>query len=137
MKSEPLIDLIYRLKASCVASELDIMEESGLSPAEYNGIAAVEPNEKISGSAVSQKMNLSPSRASRVVDKMVKNGYLLREGDAEDRRRCTISLAEKGLLVKDKIETIKRDCENKVIAGLTDREMKYFTKSLKKINEIL
>jgi DNA-binding MarR family transcriptional regulator len=113
------------------------MEEADLSPAEYNGISALDPEERVCGSALSRKMNLSPSRASRVIEKLVKNGYLLREGDATDRRRCTISLAKKGIQVKTKIDMIKRDCENKVIARLTEREMKYFTSSLKKINEIL
>jgi len=137
MKSEPLIDLIYRLKASCVASELDIMEESGLSPAEYNGIAAVDTNEKISGSAVSQKMNLSPSRASRVVDKMVKNGYLLREIDAGDRRKCNISLAEKGMKVKTRIQQLKRKCEKRIEDELSEKEIDSFSDTLKKLINII
>ena len=134
---ERLFDLIEQLKSRCIKNELSIMEEANISLAEYNGISALDPEERVCGNDLSRKMNLSPSRASRVIDKLVKNGFLVREGDAEDRRRCTISLAKKGLMVKNKIEMIKRDCENKVMAGLTEREMKYFTSSIKKINEIL
>lgn len=139
MKSKPMsvIDLIYRLKAGCVASELEIMEESGLSPAEFNGIAAIEPNEKISGSAVSRKMNLSPSRASRVVDKMVKNGYLLREIDAGDRRKCNISLADKGVRIKKRIKQIRNRCEKRIRDQLSEKEIDSFSDTLKRIIDIM
>ena len=137
MKSETLIDLIYRLKAGCLASELDIMEESGLSPAEFNGIAAIEPNEKISGNAVSKKMNLSPSRASRVVDKMVKNGYLIRETDALDRRKCKISLAGKGVKIKKRIRQIRRKCEKRIREEVPEKEIEAFSQILKRIIDII
>lgn len=132
-----VIDLIEQLRCLCIKNELIIREEANLSPAEYNGISALNPGERVCGSDLSRKMNLSPSRASRVIDKLVKNGYLLREGDEMDRRRCTISLAEKGILIKKRIEEIKRECEERVTTSLTDQEMEYFTRSLKKINQIL
>lgn len=134
---ERLFDLIEQLKSRCIRNELIIMEEANLSPAEYNGISALEPEERVCGNVLSRKMNLSPSRASRVIDKLVRNGYLVREDDAVDRRRCTISLAEKGVRVKKRIEEIKRDCERRVTTSLTDREKEYFTRSLKKLNEVL
>lgn len=113
------------------------MDETDLSPAEYNAISTLGRGEKVCGSDLSRRMSLSPSRASRVIDKLVRNGYLEREDDAADRRRCTISLADKGIKVKRKIEKIKRDCELKVTATLTDLEKEYLTRSLKKINEVL
>ncbi len=134
---ESLVDLIFRLKASCMVSELDIMTESGLSPAEFNGIAAMEPNQTICGNAVSQRMNLSPSRASRVIDKMVQNGYLSREIDALDRRKCNISLAQKGVAVKKKIQRLKQQCEKQLRANLTDTEIETFSGALNKIIKIM
>lgn len=135
MEKESLLDLIYHLKTGCIANEWRIMEETGLSPAEYNGIAALNPRENISGSALSQKLALSPSRASRVLDKMVKNGYLVRENDAIDRRKCTISLAKKGLDIKKKIDKLKSNCENKIRERLSEQEIAAITSGLKKIIE--
>jgi DNA-binding MarR family transcriptional regulator len=133
MEKDNLLDLIYRLKAGCIASEWRIMEETGLSPAEYNGIAAIAPRESISGNALSQKMGLSPSRASRVIDKMVKNGYLVRENDANDRRKCFISLAKKGQEIKKKIDRLKTSCEQRIRARLSDQEISTLNSSLGKI----
>jgi len=134
---ESLVDLIFRLKAGCVANEAEIMMEARLSPAEYNGIAAMEPNVMVCGNTLSQKMNLSPSRASRVVEKMVQNGYLMRETDAEDRRKCNITLAEKGVKVKKQIEGLKQACEKNIRKHLSAEEVKVVTDTLKKIIAVL
>lgn len=130
---ENLLDLIYRLKAGFVARECRIMEETGLSLAEYNGIAAINLREIISCNALSQKMGLSPSRASRILDKMVKNGYLVRENDTLDRRKCTISLAKKGMDIKKKIDRLNSDCEKKIYDRLSDQEITLIVDGLKKI----
>ena len=135
MKS--LVDLIYRLKDSCRENELNIMTEAGLSPAEYNGIAAIEPSEMVCGSTISRKMNLSPSRASRVVEKMVKNGYLTRETDTGDRRKCNITLAEKGVKVKEQINKLRAECENHLKKNLSPQEIETFSNTIQKIVNVL
>jgi DNA-binding MarR family transcriptional regulator len=134
---ESLVELIYRLKTSCISNELDIMSEWGLSPAEYNGIAAMELNETVCGSAVSQKMNLSPSRASRVIDKMVQNGYLKRETDSVDRRKCNITLADKGIEIKKRIDRSRQKCERRIRNHLSQPEIDAFSTTLKKVIEVM
>lgn len=133
MKKHRLIDLIYRLKASCVTTEMNIMSESGLSPAEYNGIAALDPKDRISGNDVSHKMNLSPSRASRVVDKMVQKGYLVRDIDPADRRRCTICLSQRGIMLKKEIDRLKKQCEKRIRENLSHAEAEALHGTLEKV----
>ena len=135
--ADNVLDLIYRLKAGCVAGEIRIMEEIGLSPAEYNGIAAINAGECISGSDVSRKMQLSPSRGSRVIDKMVKNGYLLRENDEADRRKCTVTLAPRGIDIKEKIDTFKLHCDTRIRERLSEKEMEAFTGAMKKVMDVI
>ncbi len=134
---EQLIDHVFRLKTKCIAKENEIMKEFNLSPAEYNGIAAMTPREKICGNDVAAKMELSPSRASRVIERMVQNGYLVRKVDGKDRRKCTIYLAKKGSEVKKKIENIKNECEKKFHEQLSPEELEQFTGNLKKVMDIL
>ena len=137
MEKKNLLDLIYRLKAGCIASEMRIMKETGLSPAEYNGIAAVNPGETITGSVLSRKMALSPSRASRVIDKMVKNGYLVRRNNTDDRRKCTISLAKRGINIKKKIDKLKTDCDKRIREQLSQKEIETLTHGLEQIIEVI
>jgi DNA-binding MarR family transcriptional regulator len=137
MAKDDVLDLIFRLKAGCITGESRMMAETGLSPAEFNGIAAMNPGDRISGSAVSKKMGLSPSRASRVIDKMVKNGYLLRENDALDRRKCTVSLAKRGIRIKKKIEKLRNDCEKKIREQVSEKEIESLSTTLEKIIDVV
>lgn len=137
MAKEDVLDLIFRLKAGCSANESRMMTKTGLSPAEYNGIAAMKPGDRMSGNAVSKKMGLSASRASRVIDKMVKNGYLVRENNAEDRRKCTVSLAKKGIQIKKKIEKLRSDCEKKLREQVSEKEIDSLSTILEKVIDVV
>ena len=47
-------------------------------------------------SAIARLMRLDPGRVTRVVDLLVKQGYIKRGVDAHDRRRCPLSLTVEG-----------------------------------------
>lgn len=137
MEKDSLLDLIFRLKANCIAGEARFMEETGLSPAEYKGIAAMNPDERMNGSAVSRKMELSVSRGSRVIERMVKNGYIIRENCTDDRRKCTVYLAPKGIEIKEKIEAFKNSCTEKIHHRLSPEEIDTFSQSIKKVLDVI
>ncbi|MCP5052348.1 MAG: MarR family transcriptional regulator [bacterium] len=132
-----LVDLIYRLKSGCIANELDIMTEAGLTLAEYSGIAAMEKDKIYCGSDLSRKMNLSPSRASRVVDKLVRNGYFKRDIDTADRRKCNITLDEKGIQLKKRIDFSRETCEQRIREKLSAKEINSLSGTLQKVIDVL
>ncbi len=59
-------------------------------------------------------MQVSPSRVSRIVDKLVNNGYLIRNTSTHDRRAISLILTDKGKLAKNKIEIKKNQCEKHI-----------------------
>jgi DNA-binding MarR family transcriptional regulator len=129
--------LIEELKDRCISNTLKIRKEANLSHSEYAGISVMTNDEIICGNDLSKKMNLSPSRGSRIIDSLVRNGFLTRENDPEDRRRYTLRLADKGIQVKKRIEKTIDECEKKVFSVLSKEEIKHFSRSIKKINKIL
>lgn len=136
-KTEMVMDLIYQLKMKCIQNELKIMEEAKLSQAEYNGIVSLDSDEVLCSADLSKKMNLSPSRASRVVDKLVQRGLLIRDGDPSDRRRCQIRLSPRGAKIREKIQKLRIDCEKKFREHFPRHEIEHFTSSLKRTIKIL
>lgn len=124
--------LIIRLKAKCVENETRIMRESNLSPSELHGLEHLNPGEVVSGKNFSDRMRLSPSRASRVVEKMVQKGFIVRHDDPNDRRKSEIFLSAKGERIKKKIEMMRGECEKKVRKKMTDQEFEHFTLGMKK-----
>lgn len=136
-KTEKVMDLIFQLKMKCIQNELKIMEEAKLSQAEFNGIISINSGEVFCSADLSKKMNLSPSRASRVVNKLVQRGLLNRDGDPADRRRCQISLSEKGVHIRKKIEKLQASCEKKFREHFAQHEIEHFTDGLKRTIKIL
>ena len=137
MGTESLIDLIFQLKGTCMASESEIIAETGLSQAEYHGLEVLDPDEKIGGLELAQKMNLSPSRASRILENMVQNNLVIREIDKNDRRRCTIQLDKKGTEVKEKIRKQKLKCEEHIRQNLSEKDIDRVTASLRKLISVM
>lgn len=132
-----VMDLIGLLNSKCHENEMKVMKQSGLSVSEFRAIDTLSPGEVVSGKSLSQKMGLSPSRASRVVERMVRNGFLIREYDPRDRRRCNLELSEKGIGVKKKIETMRTGCEQKFSKIFSRQEFSDFTAGIEKTIKIL
>ena len=131
-----LTDLIFQLKSNCISSELDLIRGANLSYSEYRGIVALGMDGQVCSNDLSEMMNLSPSRGSRVIDVMVQNGILSRQTDQRDRRRCLISLARKGKQIKGEIEQIRFQYENKLTQRLNSEEAGQFTLYLQRIMDI-
>jgi DNA-binding MarR family transcriptional regulator len=132
-----IIDLVIVLKHSCLTKEDSIREEFSLSPAEYRGILSINSGESVKGNELSEKMGLSVSRGSRVIEKLAQKGYLRRTGNSNDRRCVTIELADKGLKVKNKIDRMLDRCEREFKSKIPKSEIKSFINSLDKLTSIL
>ena len=98
-----LVDLIIELKKGCMEDEKQIRTLCNVSLAEYKGIMEIETTERITCNVLSEKMGLSVSRGSRIIDSLVRKRYLLRMTNPEDRRSFVLSLSSKGAEIKKKI----------------------------------
>lgn len=132
-----IINLIFDLKFSCLAKEEKIIEELNISPAEYRGILSIVPGSEIPCNILSKKMGLSVSRGSRVINKLINNGYFKEKTSKKDQRITNIELTPKGIKTQRKIHNILEDCEQMILKNMTSHELDQLTASLKKISEIL
>jgi len=132
-----VINLIIDLKFNCMAKEKKIIIELGLSPAEYRGILSIVPGSEIPCNILSRKMGLSVSRGSRVIDKLINNGYLKEKHSKTDQRVINVELSAKGIKTQRKIQNMLEDCEQKILKNMSEKELESFTASLGKISDIL
>ena len=101
--AEMLANLTFNLLARCQEKEARLAEQNKLLEAELKCLRIMDLEESINNQDVADRMNLSPSRIIRIIDGLVKKGYILREIDREDRRNMKISLTEKGVNLTNKI----------------------------------
>ena len=137
MMNKSVINLIIDLKYSCLAKEKKIITELNLSPAEYRGILSIVPGSEAQCNILSKKMGLSVSRGSRVIDKLINNGYLNEIKSEKDQRVTNVVLTQKGIKTQRKIHNLLEDCEQTILKNMTTPELEAFTASLKKISDIL
>ena len=135
--SDSLINLVFELKIACMAKEENIRGKLKLSPAEYRGILSMKPGEVISCMKLSKAMGLSKSRGSRVVDKLIDNGFLKEAKKNSDKRVFNVKLTGKGIKALIKINSIMQECESTILKNLPKSELKSFTHTLHKISEIV
>jgi DNA-binding MarR family transcriptional regulator len=132
-----IIDYVFMLKKKCLLEEHEIGNEVGLSPSEIHGIEAINRLERISGNSLSERMGLSPSRGSRVIDHLITKGLLFRAVDESDRRANVIGLTPKGDDIKKRIESAKRVCEAKITAHMKEEQIEQLKQSLDLLMEVL
>ena len=133
---EKLIDLIIELKKGYMEDEKQIRTLCNVSLAEYQGIMKINTTERITCNILSEKMGLSISRGSRIIDSLVRKGYLLRMENPEDRRSFVLSLSSKGTEIKKQIEQERNNFEYRIRKNLSVREVKLIKEGLELIAKV-
>ncbi len=86
---------------------------------------------------LAQTLELDPGSASRAVDAMVKQGYLERVTDPQDRRYVTISLTEAGDRLASFVESTGISMADKVLALIPPSEHAIVFEALALLNQAL
>ncbi len=135
--SRRFFELILAVKRKCQRNEDLIREELGLSQAEFNALIVLEDGQEISGCALAERMALSPSRGSRVLDVLVTDGYVKTEAGSTDRRALVISLTPKGKRAQRRIVDHMAACERRVCSDLDDRTVGQIKSALESLEAVL
>jgi len=117
-------EVVLLIKRTCVATEEAIRGEFRLTQAEFTGLLAVGPTERVSGAEFSARMGLSPSRGSRVLSRLVKKGLLKSNPLPDNRRSVTISMTAKGARMRESLEQRMDLCGRSMIERLPARDQK-------------
>ena len=120
--------MIYELKKKCSQVDQRLMDDLKISQSELLFFSALDNCQGISSPELARNMGLSLSRISRVVDKLVNNGYLDRKADEVDRRAIRLCLTSKGKAIRNKIDKVRNECEEKLLEIIPSSEIQQFEK---------
>ncbi len=132
-----IMGIVYEMKKKCNHVDQRLMDEFNLSQSEYLFFSSLDNCPVISSSELSKHMGLSASRVSRVVDKLVVNGYLDRNIDSSDRRAITLCLTSKGLEIKSRIAQERLKCEEQLLQVIPSHEVEKLREIIGKIIEAI
>jgi DNA-binding MarR family transcriptional regulator len=128
-----IMSMVYEMKKKCLQVDHKLMEDLKISQSELLFFSALNNCQGITSPELAKNMGLSPSRVSRVVDKLFVNGYLDRNTATNDRRVITLCLTAKGKAIRTKIDKVRNECEERLLDIIPSAEMERFTEIFSKI----
>ena len=114
-KAERLGNLIFEILPICQKKEEELAEEHNLFHTEFKCLRLFGVDENLNNMEIAKRMRLSPSRLTRIMDGLVKKGYMKREIDKSDRRNMTISLSRKGKILTNKVNDAFIDIHSDIL----------------------
>lgn len=99
-----LANLTFNLLSTCQQKENLIAEQYGLTQAEFRCLKLFDKKEVVNNKTIAERMNLSASRLTRIIDGLVAKGYAERQIKPEDRRNMNVSLSKKGVQLVQRLD---------------------------------
>ncbi|MGB5849157.1 MAG: MarR family transcriptional regulator [Ignavibacteriaceae bacterium] len=116
--AEHLANLTFSLLAGCQQKEAWLAKQHGLFQAEFKCLRLLGTDESLNNTQISKRMNLSPSRLTRIIDGLVQKGYMLREIDQDDRRNMIVNLSRRGKILTNKLNRAFIDVHNEILQDI-------------------
>lgn len=94
---EEVGDMVRKLVRLFQLFERDQIKVYGFTTTQCYALLEIEKSKSITMNELSEKMNLNSSTMTRIMDPLVRDGFIERQKSVEDRRLVLVSLSEKGL----------------------------------------
>jgi DNA-binding MarR family transcriptional regulator len=102
--AESLADLTHNLLTICQTKEEWVAAQRGLFQAEFKCLRIFGSDKSLTCKEIANRMNLSRSRITRIIDGLEKKGYMNREINLTDRRNMRITLSRKGKILTKRLD---------------------------------
>ena len=116
--AERLANLTFSLLANCQEKEVRLAEAHNLTQAEFRCLRLFGKDENLNNKHIAERMNLSPSRLTRIIDGLVKKEYINREIDPSDRRNKKVNLSRKGKQLVHQLNKAYIDIHNEILEDI-------------------
>ena len=132
-KTPGILSMVYEMKKKCANIDQQLMDDLNISQSELLFFSSLDNCQGLSSPELAKNMGLSLSRISRVVDKLVVNGYLDRSADTADRRAITLCLTAKGKVIRSRIDEVRNECEARLLEAISSDEIERLRDVISKI----
>ncbi len=116
--AEELAELTFKLLTNCLEKEERLAESHGLTQAEFRCLRMFNANEIINNKTISERMKLSPSRLTRIIDGLVEKGYIFRNVEPNDRRNMRVYLSVQGVDIVNQLNAAYIDVHKQILDNI-------------------
>lgn len=109
--------------------ERDQIKIFGFTTTQCYTLLEIDKTGTITMNELSERMNLNSSTMTRILDNLVRDGYIERQKSPEDRRLVLVSLSEKGKASAGKLNDSVNGYYKKVIGSIPEGKLDEILKS--------
>jgi DNA-binding MarR family transcriptional regulator len=132
--AKSLADLTFSLLPICHQKEARLAEEHGLYQAEFKCLRLFGSDENMNNKEIAKRMNLSPSRLTRIIDGLVQKGYMQREIDQTDRRNMRVFLSKRGKILTHNLAKAFVDIHSEILQDIDAPQHKSLIVAMENLN---
>ncbi len=118
--AEKLASLTFSLLANCQEKEIRLAEAHKLTQAEFRCLRLFGAEESVNNKQIAERMNLSPSRLTRIIDGLVQKEYVLREIDPSDRRNMRVFLSKRGMALVQQLNNAYLNIHKEILQDIDE-----------------
>jgi len=89
------------------------------------------------GSTIARSLQIDPARVTRIVERLVAQGYVVRGEDSMDRRRCPLSLTPSGQTLLSLARAALGDAMNSILEQLPPADRASLVGGLQSVRPVL
>lgn len=124
------ISIIYRYAQNYMTRELEPYNIGG---GQFIFLGALYRQDSISQETLSKKLNIDKGTTARAINKLEKEGYVVRKENPEDRRAYKVFLTKKALEIKPEINKVLKNWTKVLSKDFTEDEKEMVTGLLKRM----
>jgi DNA-binding MarR family transcriptional regulator len=129
---EKLFSRLTRLRRRYLESRL---KDTGVTPGQPAVLAALEESPGLSQKGLARAIGVQPPTATRLVQRLVESGMVVRKPDRNDRRSTRLFLTDAGFSISQGLQSVRMDEERLVRSVVSETETEQLVGLLTRVCE--
>ncbi len=105
-----------------------LLENIGLYRGQPHVLRSLWKQEGITQSNLAAQLSITPATLTRMLQRMEKNGFIVRKSDDKDLRVTRVFLTEMGREIENKVKEVWEIMEDETFQGIRDDELNHLRK---------
>lgn len=122
--------MVQRLVRVMQIFERDEIKPFGFTTSQCYVLVELKKSSQLTMNELSEKMNLNSSTMTRIINNLVRDGFIERSRDEGDRRIVVVSLTQSGIEAANKLEGSINDYYRKIVANLPQGQIEDVLKAV-------
>ena len=125
-----LLDLSDMVSRSSITDRFHFLQENDLSHSQMMSLVFLDRNKLVSINTLSKHLGITNAAVSQFIDRMEKNGLVVRTPNPQDRRIKLLELTEKGREIVQQARQSHHRWITQLVASLEPEELPLIEKSI-------